>query len=99
SNNDPIQYWTHIASSSPNSIMTAKQTLAEMALDFLSASATSTDVERLFSNSGLIVAKWRYNLTPKHIFQSTMLNNWIRVGNVVPWEACVKKLNTRYGKK
>jgi len=99
SNDDPIQYWTQIASSSSNGVITARQTLAEMALDFLSASATSTDVERLFSNSGLIVAKRRYNLTPKHIQQSTMLNNWIRVGSVVPRVACAKKLNTKYGKK
>lgn len=99
SNDDPIQYWTHAALPNSQGTVTAKQTLAEMALDFISASATSTDVERLFSNSGLVVAKRRYNLTPDHIRQSTILNNWLRVGNVMPREACTKKLNTRYGKK
>ncbi|KAJ3764919.1 hypothetical protein FB446DRAFT_607248, partial [Lentinula raphanica] len=54
-----------------------------MALDFLSAPATSTDVERLFSHAGLVVAKRCYNLSPSHIRESTILNNWLKVDNLV----------------
>lgn len=82
-NDNPIQYWTSILLLGPKDVVTLKQTLVKMALDFLSAAATSTDVERLFSDAGLIVSKPRHHLTPKHITQSTMLNNWIKVG-IVP---------------
>lgn len=54
---DPLAYWTaHIAPSEAVS-MTPTEALARMALDFLSAPATSTDVECLFSNGGLVVSK------------------------------------------
>ncbi|KAJ3740706.1 hypothetical protein EV360DRAFT_57929 [Lentinula raphanica] len=69
-----------------------------MALDFLSAPATSTDVERLFSHAGLVVAKRRYNLAPIHIRQSTILNNWLKMDNLVPRSICRTKLNTKFGK-
>ncbi|KIK51569.1 hypothetical protein GYMLUDRAFT_251947 [Collybiopsis luxurians FD-317 M1] len=70
-----------------------------MALDFLSASATSTDVERLFSHSGLVVTKGRYNLTANYIHQSTVLGNWLGVDDLIPVKAICGKLNVKYEKK
>ncbi|KAJ3765030.1 hypothetical protein FB446DRAFT_834297, partial [Lentinula raphanica] len=50
-NVDPINYWvSHL--DLPGAKATAWGMLARMALDFLSAPATSTDVERLFSHGG-----------------------------------------------
>ncbi len=98
SDEDPITHWTHLAAKPGSPITTLIQALAQMALDFLSAPATSTDVERLFSHSGLVVAKRRHNLTADNIRQSTTLGNWLSVG-IVPTGAIAKVLNTTYGKK
>lgn len=95
---DPIAYWgARIASPDSDSI-TLTQALARMALDFFSAPATSTDVERLFSNAGLVVAKRRYNLTAEHIRTSTVLANWISVG-IVPTDKISSLLKKKMGKK
>ncbi len=61
---DPIKFWWGRSAPPKSSTITPPQALACMALDFLSAPATSTDVEHLFSRSGLIVAKRRYSLAP-----------------------------------
>ncbi len=98
SNEDPIAHWSHLAAKPGSPITTLTQALAQMALDFLSAPATSTDVERLFSHSGLVVAKRHHNLTAENIRQSTTLGNWLSV-NIVPTDEIAKALNTRYGKK
>ncbi|KAE9403719.1 hypothetical protein BT96DRAFT_936160 [Gymnopus androsaceus JB14] len=70
-----------------------------MALDFLSAPAASMDVERLFSHSGLVVAKHCYNLTPDHIRQSTVLSNWLSIDGLVPVKAISLCLDKRSGKE
>lgn len=99
SDDECIQYWT-MRLPPPNAInITPLQALARMALDFLSAAATSTDVERLFSHSGLVVAKRRYNLTPNNIRQSTVLGNWLGIDGLVPMKAVLQKLNMKYGKR
>lgn len=57
SNDDPIEYWSALLAKPGATKFTLIQALAQMALDFLGAPATSTDVERLFSHSGLVCAK------------------------------------------
>lgn len=79
SDDECLQYWTMLLGSPKSEIITPMQALARMALDFLSGSATSTDVEHLFSHSGLVVSKRRYNLTPEHIRDSTVLGNWLSI--------------------
>ncbi len=93
-----IKYWANLLPKRNATHITLTQALAQMALDFLSAPATSTDVERLFSHSGLVVSKRRHNLTAEHIRQSTILGNWLSVGVVPVAEVC-RTLDKRYGKK
>lgn len=66
-----------------------------MALDFLSAPATSTDVERLFSHGGLIVTKRRHNMTPQSVRESTVLQNWMTIEGLVPRKDIIKVLNQK----
>lgn len=95
---DPIAYWTARIAPLDAVSITPTQALARMALDFLSAPATSTDVERLFSKAGLVVAKRRYNLTAEHIRQSTVLANWISLG-IIPNRKISSALKKKFGKK
>jgi hypothetical protein len=98
SNDDAVEYWSAIWPRDSKTI-TPRQALARMALDFLAAPAASTDVERLFSKSGLIVSKKRHNLTPNHIRESTVLGNWLTVPGLVPVNAIQHKLDKGYGKQ
>lgn len=98
SNEDPILYWSALLPPPKSKPTTLYQALACMALDFLAAPAASTDVERLFSHSGLVVAKRRYNLTAEHIRQSTVLGNWLGIANLVPIKAITRCLDKRAGK-
>lgn len=95
---DPLAYWTARLAPQDAESITPTQALASMALDFHSAPATSTDVERLFSDGGLVVSKRRYHLTAEHICQSVVLGNWIAVG-VVPGRKIATMLKKKKGKK
>ncbi len=95
---DPIEHWTNLTAKPNAKHITLTQAAAPMALDFRSAPATSTDVERLLSHGGLVVAKWRHNLTVQNIRSSTVLGNWLSVG-VVPVEEVCRALDMKYGKK
>ncbi|KAF9065393.1 hypothetical protein BDP27DRAFT_1424848 [Rhodocollybia butyracea] len=99
SNKDPIKFWTAALPHQKSQTITANQALAFMALDFLAATAASTDVEHLFSRSGLVVSKKCYNLTPQHIHESTILGNWLSVEGLVPVDAIQHKLNKGYRKE
>lgn len=92
---DVISYWTAHLPAKGNKTITSKNALARMALDFLSAPATSTDVERLFSRAGLVVTKRRHNLKADSIRHSTILQNWFAVPDLVPRKAIAKKINDR----
>ncbi|EAU88633.2 hypothetical protein CC1G_01006 [Coprinopsis cinerea okayama7 len=73
---DPIKYW-----------FKQKQDghpLAQMALDFLSAPATSTDAERAFSRGGLTVSKLRHALSAKSVRATTVLGSWAEHDWVIP---------------
>ncbi|KAF5359897.1 hypothetical protein D9757_015143 [Collybiopsis confluens] len=97
-NDEPLDYWSRLTAKKGSATVTPVQALACMALDFLSAPATSTDVERLFSHAGLVVSKRRYNLTPDSIRQSVVLGNWLACG-VVPYAEIACTLKKKYGKK
>ena len=92
--NDPITWWSGIASGG--------NPLACMALDFLSApgmfflnfgfcsavllfsSAASTDVERAFSRGGLVVTKLRHNLSDESTRAATILHSWSQIPGLIP---------------
>ncbi|KLO05129.1 hypothetical protein SCHPADRAFT_802371, partial [Schizopora paradoxa] len=63
---DPIKYWY------------AKQgdPFARMGLDFMSAPATSVDVERAFSRGSLTVSKHRHALSDQSTRASVVLRSW-----------------------
>ncbi|PBL03910.1 hypothetical protein ARMGADRAFT_904602, partial [Armillaria gallica] len=75
--NDPLHYWMNQLDKSDESgsvIWTTPQgALAQMALDFLSTPATSTNVEHLFSHDGLNVTKCRHNLSAESTIDQTVL--------------------------
>lgn len=96
---DAVEYWTKRLAVPHSPIITPQNALARMALDFLSAPATSTDVERLFSHSGIIVAKRRYNLTAESIRESTLLGNWLGIEGLVPEVALARYLDSRRARK
>lgn len=73
---DPIKYWLGQRA--------AGHPLAQMALDFLSAPAASTDVERAFSRGGLTVSKRRHALSDKSVRASTVLGSWAAVPGLIP---------------
>ncbi len=55
-----------------------------MATDFLSAPASSTDVERAFSRGGLTVSKRRHSLNDDSTRAATILSSWAQVGGLIP---------------
>lgn len=55
-----------------------------MALDFLSAPAASTDVERAFSCGGLTVSKRRHSLNDESTRAATVLSSWAMAGGIIP---------------
>ncbi|KAF5328028.1 hypothetical protein D9758_018770, partial [Tetrapyrgos nigripes] len=88
---DPISYWTKRLDK-PNAKCTPQGALAQMGLDFCSAPAASTDVERLFSGGGLLVTDRRHNLSFPTMQAAMCLNSWFDAG-LVPEEEVVKMFN------
>lgn len=78
---DPLQHWNVFFTSSNNP---EKRALARMATDFLSAPASSTDVERAFSRGGLTVSKRRHSLNDESTRAATILSSWAQVGGLIP---------------
>ena len=83
---DPIQYWSSLVGVHP---------LAQMALDFLSAPAASTDVERAFSRGGLTVSKHRHNLSEKSVRAATVLGSWAQAGGIIPEEIILEHFKNK----
>ncbi|KAJ3519443.1 hypothetical protein NMY22_g13198 [Coprinellus aureogranulatus] len=79
---DPIKYWSDMKAGG--------HPLAQMALDYLSVPATSTDVERAFSKGGLTVSKLRHSLSDASTRAQTVLGEWTKVPGLVPFEKIVK---------
>lgn len=63
--------------------------LAQMALDYLSVPATSTDVERAFSRGGLTVSKLRHSLTDESTRCSSVLELWAEIDGFIPLDKIV----------
>ncbi len=78
---DPLQHWNGIlmGTKSPE-----KRALSQMCLDFLSAPAASTDVERAFSRGGLTVSKRRHSLNDESTWAATILSSWAALKGVIP---------------
>ena len=60
-----------------------------MALDFLSAPASSTDIERAFSRGGLTVSKRRHSLSDESTRAATVLSSWATVKGLIPEDEIV----------
>ncbi|THH16802.1 hypothetical protein EUX98_g9241 [Antrodiella citrinella] len=69
---DPLLWWTSLLGGRNGK----ENALARMALDFLSAPATLTDVERAFSSGSLTVSKRRYALTDASVRAATVISSW-----------------------
>ncbi|PBK66622.1 hypothetical protein ARMSODRAFT_851058, partial [Armillaria solidipes] len=74
---------------------TPQGALAQMALDFLSAPTTSTDVECLFSHGGLNVTKCHHNLSAKSTIDQTVLNSWLARPGLVPQDDIAAYFNDK----
>ncbi|PBK83214.1 hypothetical protein ARMGADRAFT_1038015 [Armillaria gallica] len=57
--------------------------------------AMSTDVERLFSHSGLNVTKWHHNLSAESTITQTVLNSWIKYPGLVDDDELTKFFNNK----
>ncbi|SJL18951.1 uncharacterized protein ARMOST_22554 [Armillaria ostoyae] len=66
-----------------------------MALDFLSAPATSTDVEHLFSHGGLNMTKHRHNLSAESTIDQTVLNSWTKCSGLLPEDEIMQFFNDK----
>lgn len=55
-----------------------------MGLDFLSAPAASTDVERAFSRGGLTVSKRRHALSDESVRAAMVIGSWVAMGDIIP---------------
>ena len=70
--------------------------LARMALDFLSAPATSVDVERLFSFSGKTISKLRNRMSADTSTATVLVGSWARVPDLLAKESFKDKLRRRW---
>ena len=67
---DCIKWW------SGQQLASSDSALPRMALDFLSAPATSVAVERAFSHGSLTVTARRHNLSDESVRSNVVLNSW-----------------------
>ncbi|OJT13582.1 hypothetical protein TRAPUB_9870 [Trametes pubescens] len=79
---DPLKYWDLVLKSTPES--SGQHALAQMAIDFLSAPATSTDAERAFSRGRLTVSRLRHSLADESVRANTVLGSWARIADLLP---------------
>lgn len=81
---DPLQYWYGHLIGQPES------RLARMAIDYLSAPASSVEVERAFSRGALTVTHRRHALSHHSTRNSIVLGAWLKNTNLVPKEELVE---------
>jgi hypothetical protein len=84
---DPIKFWTRMEG--------CGHPLVWMALDFLSAPASSTDVERAFSHGGLTVSKQRHCLSDDMVRMATVLGSWCDLAGLIPHAELIKTFNDK----
>lgn len=71
-NGDPLAWWMKNRARYPR--------LSRMALDYLSAPATTVDVERVFSQGRLVLSHTRNRLSPKSMRALMCVGAWSRAG-------------------
>ena len=81
---NPIQYWHGALVLRPDS------RLARMALDYLSAPASSVDVERAFSRGALTVTHRRHSLSDTSTRNSIVLGGWLKDTDLVPKQKLIE---------
>ncbi|KAL1937892.1 hypothetical protein VTO73DRAFT_12785 [Trametes versicolor] len=89
---DPLQFWNLM-------LQTPQAPLAQMALDFLSVPATSTDAERAFSRSHLTVSRLCHALNNSSVRAGTALGSWANIPDLVPEAEVVELLKAHSRKK
>ncbi|OJT02154.1 Zinc finger BED domain-containing protein RICESLEEPER 2 [Trametes pubescens] len=88
---DPLAYWDIVLKTSPSS------PLATMAIDFLTAQATSTDSKRSFSSGRLTVSRLRHSLSDESVRTGTVLGSWCDYPEIVPEAQLVELIARRRG--
>ena len=89
---NPLEFWRLKATSYPY--------LAALARRVLAVPASSSSVERLFSNAGNVITKKRASLTNNHAKQLTLLHlNWKHVPNEIKNNNTHKKVQERSKKR
>jgi hypothetical protein len=86
---DPLQYWIGYSVSEPESC------LAQMAIDYLSAPASSVEAERAFSRGALTVTHRRHALSHQSTRNSIVLGAWLKDTNLVPREELVELFHNK----
>jgi hAT family C-terminal dimerisation region len=84
STTDPLQYWQGVLLDRP------ENRLARMAIDYLSAPASSVDAERAFSRGALTVTHRRHMLSDTSTRNSIVLGTWLRATNLVPKDELIE---------
>ncbi|KIM91753.1 hypothetical protein PILCRDRAFT_83832 [Piloderma croceum F 1598] len=78
---DGLSWWAAMAQ--------IKHPLAPMALDFLSAPATSTDVEQAFSRGRLTISKMCHSLSDESTRAATVLSSWCDFPPAIPHDEII----------
>nr|GAT46374.1 predicted protein [Mycena chlorophos] len=93
----PLLWW---AKMSPYSVKPTPENraLIQMAQDFLSAPATSVDVERAFSHGGGMVTKRRHALSVETIRANSLVSAWSRE-KLIPEKVVMEKLGSMHKRK
>ena len=81
---DPLQFWVGVSIGRPES------RLARMAIDYLSAPASSVEVERAFSRGAFTVTHRRHALSDQSTRNSIVLGAWLKDTNLVPKDELVE---------
>jgi hypothetical protein len=86
---DPLQFWHGALISRPES------RLARMAIDFISAPASSADVERAFSRGALTVTHRRHALSDTSTRNAIVVGTWLKDTNIVPKDALIEHFQNK----
>ncbi|KAJ3576951.1 hypothetical protein NP233_g99 [Leucocoprinus birnbaumii] len=85
---DLIQWWT--------AMEVTGNPLAQMALNFLSSPAASTDIECAFSHGGLTVSKMHHSLSDESTCTSAVMGSWSDSPiNIIPHEKILQVLRDK----
>lgn len=86
---DPLQFWHGALISRPES------RLARIAIDYISAPASSADIERAFSRGALTVAHRRHALSDVSTRNAIVVGTWLKDTNLVPKDALIEHFQNK----